>query len=220
MIQPTTISFLKNLKKNNTKEWFDANRKVYDTAKEDFIQLTQSIINQFGAIDESIAHLQPKDCIFRINRDIRFSKDKSPYKTNMGMHMASGGKKSVHAGYYFHCEPGKSFVGGGLWMPMPEELKKLRQEIDYNWADFKKIISTKKFKDTYKDLEKNSEISLSRPPKGYEDTNPAIEYIKLKCFVATAPLGDTEIASKTLEKTIIKSFETLKPLIDFINEGL
>jgi uncharacterized protein (TIGR02453 family) len=113
MLQPSTLKFLKDLKKNNTKEWFDANRKVYEAAKQDFEMLVQEVISQHGKKDEEIASLKPKDCMFRINRDIRFSKDKSPYKTNFGAFINRGGKKSIYAGYYFHCEPGRHFVGGG-----------------------------------------------------------------------------------------------------------
>jgi len=126
MLQPASIKFLKELKKHNHKEWFEANRKQYDAAKNDFAELVQSVIEKFGKKDESIATLKAKDCMFRINRDVRFSKDKSPYKTNMGASIVKGGKKSPLAGYYFHFEPGNSFVGGGSWMPEPEGLKKIR----------------------------------------------------------------------------------------------
>src|SRR6478752_6461596 len=109
MLQPTTIKFLKDLKKNNTKEWFDKNRKLYEAAKTDFADTIQSAIDRFGKKDQSILALKAKDCVFRINRDVRFSKDKSPYKTNMGASINKAGKKSIYAGYYFHCQPGESF---------------------------------------------------------------------------------------------------------------
>ena len=125
-----------------------------------------------------------KDCVFRINRDVRFSKNKDPYKTNMGASINSGGKKAMTAGYYFHFEPGgKSFVGGGLYMAEPDKIKKVRQEIDYNWTDFKKILDNKKFKQQYNNLDLSEGISLVREPKGYEKDNPAIQYIKLKTIV-------------------------------------
>ena len=138
MLQISTLKFLKDLKKNNTKEWFDANRKIYESAKQNFEALVQTVITQHGEKDEEIIALKPKDCMFRINRDVRFSKDKSPYKTNFGAFINRGGKKSIYAGYYFHCEPGENFVGGGLWMPMPDALKKVRQEIDYCFDEFSK----------------------------------------------------------------------------------
>ncbi|QEC68451.1 DUF2461 domain-containing protein [Panacibacter ginsenosidivorans] len=221
MLQPATIKFLKDLKKNNTKEWFDKNRKLYEAAKADFAEIVQSAIDKFGKKDETIATLIAKDCMFRINRDVRFSKDKSPYKTNMGASINKAGKKAWNtAGYYFHLEPGGSFVGGGLYMPEPGILKKVRQEIDYNFNDFKKIIGNKKFAFTYKDLDHSSEMKLSRPPKDYEAENPAIEYIKLKSFIAMAPITDTELTDKNLVKKIADAFEALQPLINFLNHAI
>ena len=125
MLQTSTFKFLKDLKKNNNKPWFDKNRKVYEAAKADFISFIQAVIDQHGKKDASIKNLLAKDCLFRINRDVRFAKDKSPYKTNMGASINKGGRKAENsAGYYFHLEPGGVFTGGGIWMPMPDELKK------------------------------------------------------------------------------------------------
>lgn len=222
MLKPATIKFLKDLKKNNHKEWFDANRKQYEAAKEDFTALVKEVIEIHGQKDEGIAGLLPKDCMFRINRDVRFSKDKSPYKTNFGASFARGGKKSTFAGYYFHCEPGGdgSFVGGGLWMPEAENLKKVRQEIDYSLAEFEGIIKNKKFTSVYNGLYQGEDAKLTREPKGYEKDNPAIEYIKLKSFLAMQPLTEADLTSKDLVKKITTAFEALQPLVAFINRGL
>jgi uncharacterized protein (TIGR02453 family) len=220
VIQPSTLKFLKDLKKNNNKPWFDAHRKEYEAAKKDFEQLIQAVIDKHGKADETISHLKAKDCMFRINRDIRFSKDKSPYKTNMGAYINRGGKKSLYGGYYFHCEPGQSFVGGGLWMPMPNELNKVRQEIDYNLTEFKKIIGSKKFKSVYNDISRDAEYTLSRVPKGYEADNPAAEYLKLKSFVAIAKVSDADLNSKEIVKKITTAFEALQPMLEFINHSL
>ena len=220
MLQPTTIKFLKDLKKNNTKEWFDKNRKLYEAAKTDFADTIQSAIDRFGKKDQSILALKAKDCVFRINRDVRFSKDKSPYKTNMGASINKAGKKAWNtAGYYFHFEPGGSFVGGGLYQPEPSILKKVRQEIDYNFEEFKKIINNKKFASSYKDLHQGADTKLSRPPKDYEADNPAIEYIKLKSFIAMAPISDADLADKNLVKKITDAFEALQPMINFLNHA-
>ncbi len=220
MLQLSTVKFLKELAKNNNKPWFDANRKKYEEAKTDFSNFIQRVIDKHGKKDIGIANLKAKDCMFRINRDVRFSKDKSPYKNNMGAYINQGGKKSLFGGYYFHCQPGESFVGGGLWMPMPPELKKVRQEIDYNFDAFKKIIGSKKFKSIYGDLSRDAEYVLMRLPKGYETDNPAAEYLKLKSFVAMTPLKDAELNSSDLEKKVVTAFETLQPLLEFINHGL
>lgn len=221
MIQTSTIKFLKDLKKNNNKPWFDKNRKVYEAAKADFANFIQSVIDQHSKKDPSIKSLLAKDCMFRINRDIRFSKDKSPYKSNFGASINKGGRKAMNsAGYYFHLEPGNCFVGGGIYMPMPEELKKLRQEIDYNFSDFKKILNAKKFKSVYGDLDKSAEFLLSRVPKGYQPDNLAAEYLRLKSYIAMIKVNDADLTSKGLVKKTVGAFEALLPLIEFINEAI
>lgn len=221
MIRQTTLQFLKDLKKNNKKEWFDVNRKRFENARDNFEDFTGDIIKRISRFDETIAYLQPKNCTFRQNRDVRFSKDKSPYKINMGMYISKGGKKGFQPGYYFHLEPGdKSMVAGGLWMPMAPELKKVRQEIDYNWNEFSSILQNKKFVKTYGDLQRSSDVSLTRPPKDYEVDNPAIEYIKLKSLIASLKITDKELISTDLSKKVAGYFETLKPLIGFLNKAV
>mgnify|MGYP000091002003 FL=1 len=221
MLAASTLQFLKKLDKNNNKAWFDANRKQYEAAKLDFANLTGQVIAQFGKKEPAIALLQPKECVFRINRDVRFSKNKAPYKNNMGASIKAGGKKSLVAGYYIHLEPGgKSFVGGGLYMPDAGIVGKIRQEIDYNYAEFLKIVQNKKFVAQYGGLDFSEGMSLVREPKGYEKENPAITYIKLKSWVATAPLSDTALQDKNLATQLTKAFEYLQPLISFLNEGM
>lgn len=220
MLSENTLSFLKKLQRNNNKEWFEKNRTLYEEAKEDFETLIEKVIAFLGKNDEAIAILKPKDCMFRINRDVRFSKDKSPYKTNFGGYIVNGGKKSLLAGYYFHCEPGKSFVGGGLWMPQAPELKKVRQEIDYCWDEFKGLLQNKKFKTIYTDLNKSPEYSLVNIPRDYDKENPAAEYLKLKSFVCQQSIADSDLTSKNLEKKLFEAFATLKPLADFINRSI
>jgi uncharacterized protein (TIGR02453 family) len=216
----TILPFLKKLAKNNTKPWFDENRALYVTAKTEFEEFVASLISSYGKHDPSIAHLLPKECIFRINRDVRFSKDKSPYKNNFGASITSGGKKSPFAGYYVHIEPGASFVGGGLWQPMPDMLAKIRQEIDYNFPEFKKIINAAAFKKQYKELYRGEDVSLTRVPKGYEPANPAAEFLKLKSFIAMRPVSDEEIQSGELEKICVSAFKALKPFVEFINRSI
>ena len=220
MLQSPTLKFLKDLSKNNNKPWFDAHRKQYDDAKKDFESFIQTIIDKHAKQDETIRELIAKNCLFRINRDIRFSKDKTPYKTNMGASINRGGRKSIYAGYYFHCEPGQSFVGGGIWMPMPEETKGVRQEIDYCFDEFQKIIGSKKFKAVYGDLDKSSEVSLSRVPQGFEKDNPAADYLKLKSWIAMQSVKDADLTSKELVKKTLTAFEALQPLVTFINRAL
>lgn len=219
MLQNSTFQFLKALNQNNNKNWFDDNRKKYELAKSDFSNAVQQLINAVTAFDESIGNLEPKKCLFRINRDIRFSKDKSPYKTNLGASISKGGKKISLAGYYFHCEPGKSMAAGGFYMPQPAELLKIRQEIDYNLADWEKIIHHKNFKIYFpKGVERIE--SLIRPPKGYDENNPAIEFLKMKSFIITKPFSDKELMDKNALKNITATFKTMKPMIDFLNKAV
>ncbi|MCF8342178.1 MAG: DUF2461 domain-containing protein [Chitinophagaceae bacterium] len=214
------LEFLKDLAENNNKPWFDENRDKYLIAKKEIETFTTKLIQEFGEIEPSIANLEAKECLFRINRDVRFSKDKSPYKTNFGISINPGGKKSDLAGYYIHIEPGKSFVGGGMWMPMPEQLGKIRQEIDYNLEQFEELIKAPAFKKQYGTLNSGKEISLVRVPKGYEADSPAAEYLKLKSFTATKQLTDNTIASKEFIEHCTTAFKALKPLIGFLNQGL
>jgi uncharacterized protein (TIGR02453 family) len=220
MLQKQTLAFLRELKKHNDKSWFDVNRKRYESAKADFIIFLQDIIETHAKKDDGLAGIVSKNCLFRINRDIRFSKDKSPYKTNFGATINRGGKKSVLAGYYVHVEPGGSFVGGGVWMPMPPELAKIRQEIDYSFVDFKKIVGSAKFKKAYGELYKGDDTLLTRLPKGYEVDNPASEYLKLKSYIAMRQVTDKELLSKDFRKITLDAFNALQPLIDFLNSAL
>lgn len=220
MLQPSTLKFLRDLKKNNNKPWFDAHRSQYESAKKDFETFIQEVISKHGKNDPEIKDIIAKNCLFRINRDIRFSKDKSPYKSNMGAYISKGGKKSPLGGYYFHCEPGKSFLGGGIWQPMPDKMKKVRQEIDYNWDEFKKIIGSKKFKSVYKDLYTGEDMSLSKVPQGFEKDNPASQYLKLKSWIAMRNIKDADLTSKGLVKLTLDTFQTLHPLLKFLNRAV
>lgn len=220
MLQTSTLTYIKKLQKNNNKPWFEENRHLFNEAKDDFEALVKGIITSFGKVDADIARVEAKNCIFRQYRDIRFSKDKTPYKTHMGASFDKGGKNSGFAGYYLHLDPGnKSMAGGGIWMPEAAQLKKIRQEIDYSWEEFSGIINQNDFKKTYGDLEQG-EFKLSREPKGYEKDNPAIEYLKLKSLVAMQTLTDDDLVSKGLLQKIVSAFTALMPFIKFINRSL
>lgn len=218
MLQAATLKFLKDLKKNNNKPWFEKNKDLYLGAKEDIELLVEQVIEGFGKIDPDIANLQPKDCTYRIYRDVRFSKDKTPYKINMGAYLNRGGKKAPTAGYYMHIEPGRSMAGGGLWMPLAPELNKVRQEIDYSLSEWNSIVTARAFKKNFSEgLEK--EDQLSRPPKGYEEGNPAIEFLKLKSFIVTRSFTDAEVQSKSFAKELVKTFESMKDFVYFLNRA-
>ncbi|MFN0274810.1 MAG: DUF2461 domain-containing protein [Chitinophagales bacterium] len=206
------------MKNNNNKEWFEKNRKTYENAKANFLDFITEFIHQLEKIDPSVKGIDPKKAIFRINRDIRFSKDKSPYKSNMGASVSKGGKLASSAGYYFHIEPGKSFSGGGSYQPMPPQLQAIRQEIDYNFKTFKKIISDKNFKKYFGDIEEIEKLKTL--PKGYTADNPAIEYLKHKSFIVSKNYTDKEITSPSFIKELLQSCKTMYPLLSFLNKAM
>ncbi|RBL94207.1 TIGR02453 family protein [Chitinophaga flava] len=218
MLQPSTLKFLKSLKLNNNKVWFDEHRDNYLAAKTDFESMVQQLIDGMAKQDTTLAGLQLKDCVFRIYKDVRFSKDKTPYKINLAASFQAGGKKSLLAGYYFHLEPGgNSFAGGGLWMPAAPELKKVRQEIDYNFEEFESIISNKSF---IKHFGKVEGDALKTVPQGYQPDNPAIAYLKLKSLIVTHPISDETCVQPSLVREILKTFALMQPLIQFINRAM
>jgi uncharacterized protein (TIGR02453 family) len=220
MLEPQTLKFLSQLKKNNNKPWFDAHRAQYEAARIDFSNFIQLVIDAIQKSDTTITGTASKECIFRINRDVRFSHDKTPYKSHFGASIKRNGKKSPFAGYYFHLEPGNTFVGGGLWQPETPYLKNMRQEIDYSWDEFRGILQEKNFKKAYGDLYKGSDVSLSTMPKGYEKDNPAAGYLRLKSFFAETKLEDEELTKATLHKKTVAAFEALQPLLNFINRTI
>jgi uncharacterized protein (TIGR02453 family) len=217
MIEKSTLKFLFDLSQNNNKEWFHDNQKEYKALKENILAFTAEFITKFGSIDHTIAELEPKKCLFRINRDIRFSKNKDPYKTNIGISIAKGGKKTDNAGYYINIQPNSSFIGGGQYMVPPNDLKKIRQEIDYSFADFKAILDDNSFKSYYGDLSVDPSMILKRPPKGYSEDNPAVEYLKYKSFTAIKNIPDSTVLSKDFIAECISGMTALKPLVDFLN---
>lgn len=220
MLEPQTLKFLSQLKKNNNKPWFEKQRAQYEASRIDFSNFIQLVIDDLQRSDTTITGLTSKDCMFRINRDIRFSKDKTPYKFHFGASIKRGGRKSPFAGYYFHLEPGNSFVGGGMWQPESVALKNMRQEIDYNWSEFQSILKEKNFKKIYGDLYLGEDLKLSTVPKGYEKHNPAIEYLKLKCFIAETKISDEELTKANLHNKTITAFKALQPFLNFINHTI
>ena len=218
MIRQTTLSFLTQLKDNNNRDWFEANRKTYESARQEYLLFVTEVLAGLKEFDSTLAGLEPKKCMFRINRDVRFSKNKDPYKTNFGSYFNKGGKGIECAGYYFHLEPGASFIGGGYWMPQAPELKKIRSEIDYNLDEFLDILNEKELKKLFGNL--GNDQKLSRPPQGYGPENPAIEYLKLKSFVVTAPITDAELLVKSLTNKILAHFKAMAPLVHFLNRAI
>ena len=220
MIEKSTINFLTALKKNNNKDWFDKNKEKYLAAKKNVEEFTDELIASISKFDKSIAGLTYKDCVFRIYRDIRFSKDKTPYKTNMGASISAGGKKDMKGGYYIHIDPASSFLAGGMWMPPSDQLKKIRQEIDYNGKQLHKILDNKDFKKLFGGFDKSKEYKLARPPKGYDKDHPDVELLKFNSYVVWHEYSKKEVLSKNFVNKISKDAKIMKPLVDFLNRAI
>ena len=207
-------SFLKDLSENNNREWFAANKSRYEACKVDFEEISKLLIMEIAAFDSEIRTVDVRDCVFRIYRDTRFSKDKSPYKTNFGASLGMG-KGSQKAGYYLHIEPGKSFLGGGIYMPESSALKAIRKEISAFGDEFKAILEKDDFRNYFRGL--SVEDKLKNVPQGFEKDDKMAEFLKLKHFIVTHPVSDEQLLSKNAPKEIAKVYHAMKPLVDFLN---
>ena len=219
MLPIDTLKFLKSLQNNNNKIWMDEHRTEYENTRNNFSEFVTKLITQISKFDPTVTDLLAKDCTFRINRDIRFAKDKRPYKNNFAAYINKEGKKGEGAGYYVHIEPGKTFIAAGIWMPEPATLAKIRQEIDYNLKEWNQILNSAGFKKNFINGIDHNDV-LIRPPKGYTDDNPAIEFFKMKSFIARQSFTDKEITDKKFLENISKSFQAIKMMIQFINRSL
>ncbi|TWR24910.1 DUF2461 domain-containing protein [Mucilaginibacter achroorhodeus] len=220
MIQTQTLTFLKELVENNDREWFQENKERYEAARENVIAFTAKILEGLHKIDPAVsADLDPKKCVMRIYRDIRFSKNKLPYKNNFGVSFPTQGSKNGGVEYYLHIQPGgKSFIAGGYWMPEAEHLKAIRQEIDYNADDLKKVIDDKEFIKLFGEFRKQDQLKTT--PKGYDADNENIDLLKLKSFIAWHPLTDKEITSNKAVDQILKAVTKLYPMNVFLRNAL
>jgi uncharacterized protein (TIGR02453 family) len=213
------LKFLKDLSKHNDRVWFEKNKPRYLEAKQGFEDFVTVLLKDMAKFDEGLANLDPRKLPFRIYRDVRFSKDKSPYKTNMGAGFSPNGKLVQEPGYYVHIEPGnKSFIAGGLYMPDPANLSKVRQEIDYNADKLNKILNGAAFKKLFKGLSDSDKLKTM--PKGYAKDHPHIELLKNKSFIVSHSYTDKEITDKKIIKTMVSHSKAIKPLNDFIREAI
>jgi len=220
MITPATLQFLEDLKKNNERDWFQANQKRYDLYKADYKDTVEEFLEEIKPLDDTLEQLEFKDCSYRINRDIRFTKDKTPYKTHMGIWMCEGKKNTNLAGYYVHIENGTAFAAAGLYWPDAADLKKVRREIDGFYDELEDIVNADDFKAIFGKLESNAENTLKTSPKDFDKDHPAIEFLKLKSFLASTPLTDKDLTHKNFIKNTVKKLIVAKPLIEFLNRAL
>lgn len=217
MFTEKVISFLTELSKNNNRDWFNANKTKYQAANQEIKEAVLKLSPEINLFDPKIGNQDPKDCMFRIYRDVRFSHDKSPYKTNMGAVFAPGGRKSIKPCYYLHIEPGGCFLSGGIYMPETPVLKLLRKEIYYNSAEFKRIINDKGFKKAFP--AGLSGEKLKNPPKDFPADFPEIELLKYKHYFVIHEIKDSELSSKDFFKKVMEVFKQLKPMNDFLNRA-
>lgn len=213
------LKFLKDLNKHNDRIWFEENKPKYLAAKQNFDDFLKELLDKLIVVDNSLGGLDPKKLSFRIYRDVRFSKDKKPYKTNMGAGISTNGKMVQEPGYYFHIEPGnKSMIAGGFWQPEPDKLFKIRQEIDYNADALKKIISDKKFKAAFGGFDESDKLKTM--PKGFPKDHPHIDWLKLKSFIVIHHFTDKEVLDEKFIKNVVGVCKTMKPLNDFLKEAV
>jgi uncharacterized protein (TIGR02453 family) len=212
------FKFLKGVTKNNNREWFEKNKPVYLEAKSSFEDFLEAFHKELIKIDESLGSLNPRKMGFRIYRDVRFSKDKRPYKTNMGAGFSPHGKMEQEPGYYIHIEPGKCFVAGGIYMPNAENLAKIRQEIDYNATKFLKILNGKEFKKYFDGLSDWDRVKTA--PKGYPKDHPHIDLLKNKSFTVSCQFTDADVNNKNFVKKLAVMCKSIKQLNDYLNEAI
>ncbi len=213
----TIIDFLSQLEKNNNREWFNANKSLYQNAKSEFEIFVNKLIPQIHSFDPGIGSITAKECVFRIFRDVRFSKDKSPYKTNMGGFIAKGGRKGGSAGYYLHIDMKQSFIAGGMYMPPADKLKKVRQEIMYNIDEFKSIIHKSTFQKTFSQIEGEK---LTRPPKDFPADFTDIDLLKFKSYTVMHPVNTDIILGQNFEDYVVGIFKEMFALNQFLNKAV
>ena len=208
------LDFLSRLQKNNNKTWFEGNRPAYEKAKEQFEAFVDQLIIGLGSV-EDLGGITAKDCVMRIYRDIRFSKDKSPYKLSMSASIGPGGKKSTRLTYYLHIEPpGASIIAGGLHAPDSAQITKFREAIDRDAKPFKDVVNNKAFKHNFGAVEGEK---LKTSPKGFDRDHPEIELLRLKEVVAVQRLTDAKVLSPNFNGHVIDTFTAMKPFLDYLN---
>jgi len=218
MIAAQTFNFLRDLAENNHRDWFLQHKNQYEEARENVIDFAGKLLRQLSKIDPDIqADTDPKKCVMRIYRDIRFSKDKTPYKNNFGINFKTG-FANADLGYYVHLQPDKSFIGGGYWMPPANHLRAIRQEIDYSGAALNAIVTDASFTHDFSRFDQQEQ--LKNNPKGYEADHEFIGLLKLKSFAATHPLTDKELMSKDSVQTSADYLHKILPLNNFLNQAL
>ena len=209
------LNFLADLSANNNREWFNANKERYLKVKAEVEAFTAELIDIVAEIEPLASRLTPADCLYRIYRDTRFSADKSPYKTHIGIYInPRGGKKSEYCGYYVHIEPGNCLVGGGGWWPEAPLLREYRREIFDNDEEYREIICNPEFTKYYHPYMQDP---LKTAPKGFPKDWEHIDLLKPRSFTVAATLTDRQFTGSKLKSHLRTLFRILKPYNDFFN---
>jgi len=212
-----TLEFLRDLRANNNRPWFEQNRKRYDTARGYLDEFITDLIIQCGQF-EDLGSVTADQCIYRIYRDVRFSPDKTPYKTNLGAVIGKGGRKTIGRSYYVQIGPeGESFIAAGLYMPSKEQLEQMRRAIAADSSTLRKILDKRDFKRYFSGLEGEQ---LKTAPQGYGKDHPDIDLLRYKQFLASSPLSEEQVLSPDLTDYVAEGFKALKPLETYIHEVL
>jgi uncharacterized protein (TIGR02453 family) len=212
-ITKSTFQFLQDLKNNNTREWFHANKKRYDIVKADFEETIMELIGTIGEF-ENLTGVEVKHCNYRIARDVRFTHDKAPYKTWLSASFSEGGRKSGRMDFYLHISEEESFLGGGMWAPTSEQLMKLRQEIDYNAKELKDIIFEPNFLKTFGESQGDT---VKSAPKGYSKDHPEIDLLRKKQMFFWHKFNNEDVFSTDFVSNVTGTARTLKPFLDYLN---
>lgn len=212
------IDFLTQLEKYNDREWFAKNRAMYDAARKEFEVFVDQLIPAIAKFDLSVKFMTAKDCIFRIFRDVRFSNDKSPYKTNFGAFIAKGGRKNHGPGYYFHIQPGECFLAGGVWMPATDIMKKIRKEIYYNVKEFKEILTNRNFRKYFSGIDDWDRQKL--PPREFPKDFPDIDLLKNRSFTISHGLNKKIFHSDALFDYTVKVYKVMLPYNSFLARAI
>ena len=211
---PATIDFIADLRNNNQRDWFQANKARYDAARKDYIAFLDGLLPAVAAFEPIADGQQGKDLLFRIYRDVRFSLNKNPYKDHFGAYLAEGGRKSINPGYYLHISSqNQSFIAVGLWMPPPAPLKAVRQEIDYNLEEFEALVKDPAFASFFGEVEGEK---LKTTPKGYTADNPALPYLRHKSWQVARPLSDALVTSDALYDEVLQAIKLAQPFKEFL----
>jgi len=216
-IDPSVLDFLTRLNENNNRDWFHLNKEEFEKSKSIVENFVFTLIAGIKTFDPQIGLLTPKDCMFRIYRDVRFSKDKLPYKTNFGGYIVKDGKSGNYAGYYLHIQPGQSFLAGGIYQPSPEVLKKVRQEIAFNLNEFKELLFDITFKKYFKEI---TGEKLVRMPKEYARDFGEEELLKFKSYVVMHEVPDKLLLSDGFYPHCLEVFKAMMPVNHFFNHAI